>query len=302
MSFSAEIKKELEHQNSLARHCQIAEIAAMIHFCSQIEQRIPGKICLNFTAENAFATRKCFTMMKKTFNIETLKDDDHFIINQEDIQEIFYGIKLIDSHGVLHDLKDRINPMLLKKTCCQRAFLRGVFLSIGSMSDPNKGYHLELVCNYLSHAKQIQEILRLFELDGKIIERKKYYVVYLKEGTNIVDFLNICEAHVALMEFENLRIIKEMRNSINRRVNCETANITKTVNAATKQIEDIIYIRDTMGFESLPDNLSEMASVRLEYPEATLLELGQYLDPPVGKSGVNHRLRKLSEIAKTNKL
>lgn len=164
------------------------------------------------------------------------------------------------------------------------------------MSDPEKGYHLEFVCISEEQAKQLQEVLKDFELEAKIVIRKKYFVVYLKEGAGIVDLLNIMEAHVSLMNLENLRIVKEMRNSINRRVNCEAANITKTVNAATKQIEDIIYIRDYYGFENLSLPLREMAEVRLEYPEASLKELGQYLEPAVGKSGVNHRLRKLSEL------
>ena len=119
----------------------------------------------------------------------------------------------------------------------------------------------------------------------------------MKEGAGIVELLNIMEAHVALMNLENLRILKEMRNSINRRVNCEAANIQKTVQASTRQVEDIIYLRDYYGFSRLPDNLREMAEVRLAYPEAALKELGEYLSPPVGKSGVNHRLRKLSELA-----
>ena len=134
-------------------------------------------------------------------------------------------------------------------------------------------------------------------MDAKIVERKKHYVVYLKEGSQIVDILNVMEAHVALMELENVRILKEMRNSVNRQVNCETANISKTVNAAVKQLEDITFIRDHAGLDSLPDNLREMALLRLEHPEAPLKELGTYLNPPVGKSGVNHRLRKISEIA-----
>ena len=170
-------------------------------------------------------------------------------------------------------------------------------MCIGSMSDPNKGYHLELVCNNLNQAKQLQEVLLLFELDPKIIERKKHYVVYLKEGSHIVDFLGITKARVALMNLENLRILKEMRNSINRQVNCETANIAKTVSAATKQVEDIILIRDKIGFGGLPINLRQMAQIRIDYPDASLKELGTYLEPPVGKSGVNHRLRRLSEIA-----
>ena len=134
-----------------------------------------------------------------------------------------------------------------------------------------------------------------------MIQRKKYYVVYLKESEAIVELLNVMEAHVALMNLENLRILKEMRNSINRRVNCEAANITKTVNAASRQIEDILFLKDHYGFDKLPDNLRQMAEIRLEYPEATLKELGEYLDPPVGKSGVNHRLRNLSEIAERNR-
>ena len=136
-----------------------------------------------------------------------------------------------------------------------------------------------------------------FDIDAKIVVRKKYYVVYIKEGSQIVELLGLMEAHVALMELENIRILKEMRNSVNRQVNCETANISKTVNAAVNQLEDITYIREVMGLDSLPDNLKEMALLRLEYPEAPLKELGMYLDPPVGKSGVNHRLRKISEIA-----
>ena len=122
-------------------------------------------------------------------------------------------------------------------------------------------------------------------------------MVYIKEGSQIVDILNVMEAPVALMELENIRILKDMRNSVNRQVNCETANINKTVSAAVKQIEDITYIRDTIGLDNLPDNLSEIARERLDRPEATLKELGEALDPPVGKSGVNHRLRKLCDLA-----
>ena len=136
-----------------------------------------------------------------------------------------------------------------------------------------------------------------FEIVAKTVRRKKYFVVYLKDGEEIVNLLNVMGAHVSLMEFENQRILKEISNSVNRRVNCETANIAKTVSAAAKQVEDIILIRDTSGFGGLPQNLREMAQVRIDYPDASLNELGSYLEPPVGKSGVNHRLRRLSEIA-----
>ena len=313
MSFSAKVKEELEKQVGNSRHCQIAEMAAIVHYHGQLKRGDEGQLQLQITTENQAVLRKCFTLLNKTFNINTTEKEKECLHNQktsvytivlereEEILNIFRMIKLIDGEGVLHDLKDIINPEILKQSCCQRAFLRGAFLCVGSMSDPGKSYHLEMVCNNRFQAEQIKDVLLMFELDAKIVLRKKYFVVYLKEGSNIVDFLNICEAHVALMDFENLRIVKEMRNSINRRVNCETANIAKTVNAATKQIEDIIFIRDYVGFSELPDNLREMAQIRLDYPEATLKELGQYLDPPVGKSGVNHRLRKLCEIADSSR-
>ena len=145
--------------------------------------------------------------------------------------------------------------------------------------------------------KQIQGLILSMGIEAKIVLRKKYFVVYIKEGSQIVDILNVMEAPVALMELENIRILKEMRGSVNRQVNCETANINKTVSAAVKQMEDIIYIRDKAGLDSLPDNLREIAELRLARPEATLKELGEALDPPVGKSGVNHRLRKLGSMA-----
>ena len=142
-----------------------------------------------------------------------------------------------------------------------------------------------------------KNIIATFDIEAKIVPRKKYYVVYIKEGSQIVDILNVMEAPVSLMELENIRIVKEMRGSVNRQVNCETANINKTVSAAVKQIEDIRFIQSVAGLSGLPESLQEMARIRLERPEATLKELGEALEPPVGKSGVNHRLRKLSLVA-----
>ena len=149
----------------------------------------------------------------------------------------------------------------------------------------------------MENAQYLRYIMNSFDMDAKIVQRKKNYVVYLKEGAQIVDMLNVMEAHVALMNLENVRILKEMRNAVNRKVNCETANIHKTVSAAVKQMQDIAYVRDHLGFDKLPDGLKDVALTRLKYPEATLKELGTLLEEPVGKSGVNHRLRKLSEMA-----
>lgn len=283
MSFSQSVKDELSRHVSRARHCQLAEFAAMMHFCGQYGRDRDGGCIIGFQTENEAVSRKGFTLLEKLYNINT-----DVKITEEQMRDILFKIG---------DLEEPVSQLLIKNSCCQRAFLRGAFLSVGSVNDPAKGYHLELVCMDERKAEQLRSVLKGFGIDGKILSRKKYYVVYLKESESIVDFLNVCEAHVALMEFENRRILKEMRNSVNRRVNCETANITKTVNAATRQIEDIEYIREHGGLGSLPDNLREMAEVRLEYPDVPLKELGTYLDPPVGKSGVNHRLRKLSEWA-----
>lgn len=309
MSFSGDVKEELSKHISQARHCQIAELSAIVHYCGRIVKRPDKETVLLLETENEAVYRKAFTLLKKTFNIDSAvlnkgqENGDKQIksvielTSHDEIWNLFGALKLIDMNGVFRGLDQPVNSLLIKNACCKRAFLRGTFLCIGSMSDPAKGYHLEIAAQNEPQAQQIQEVLSDFDLEAKIIQRKRYFVVYLKEGAGIVDFLNICEAHVALMNLENLRIVKEMRNSINRRVNCEAANITKTVNASAKQIAEITLIRDHYGFQNLPDNLREMAEVRMEYPDLSLNELGQYLNPPVGKSGVNHRLRKLSEIA-----
>lgn len=282
MSFSSEVKEELAKHISTSRHCQIAELAAIMNFCGQYGRAENGSYTIGFQTENEAVIRKGFTLLKKNYNIDT-----DTAISREQMEVFLQKIGNLD---------EPISHLLIKNSCCQRAFLRGAFLCIGSMSDPQKSYHLEFVCTDEHKARQLQSVIQGFDIDAKIVLRKKYYVVYLKEGSGIVDLLNVCEAPVALMKLENLRILKEMRNSINRRVNCEAANITKTVNAATRQIEDIEYIREHYGFQNLPESLREIAQVRLENPDATLKELGEQLNPPVGKSGVNHRLRKLSEL------
>ena len=179
----------------------------------------------------------------------------------------------------------------------KRTIIRDAFLQSGSVSDPEKFYHLEIVCGEEVQAQVLRTYMGAYGLEGKIVQRKGHFVVYLKEGAQIADMLRIMEAYQALMEFENIRILKEMRNSINRQVNCEAANMGKTISAAVKQVEDIKYILAKAGLENLPEGLAKIAEKRLEYPEASLKELGEVMDPPLGKSGVNHRLKKLSELA-----
>lgn len=287
MSFSGTVKEELSAYISPARHCQLAELAALFHFGGRLTA--DGRH-IKFDVENEAIARKCFTLLQKTFNINN-------VMREADEEKICQALHLYDEERHIIPLDTPVNALLIKNNCCARAYLRGAFLCAGSMSDPEKSYHLEFVCGRPEQAGQLKRIIQEFQIEAKTIKRKKYYVVYLKEGSGIVDLLNVIGAHVSLMNLENLRIVKEMRNSINRRVNCEAANITKTVTAASRQIEDILLIKKRYGFENLPDNLRQMAEIRLEYPDAPLKELGEYLEPAVGKSGVNHRLRKLSEIA-----
>ncbi len=292
MSFSSKVKEEMSKSVSSARHCQLAELAAMIEFGGRISFKPGGFKSVDIDTDNEDALNKFGVLLKKTYDIEASES-----VSDDKLKALLEGLRLMDASGAVKIINGPVSQVLLKQSCCKRAFLRGAYLCRGSMSDPKGSYHLEIVCDTMAQASQLTEVLSDFELEAKIVERKSRYVVYIKEGESIVDFLGICEAHVALMEMENDRIVKEVRGTVNRRVNCEAANITKTVNAAARQIEDIEYLRDTCGLDSLPDNLKEMALIRLEYPDATLPELGKVFNPPLGKSGVNHRLRRLNELA-----
>jgi len=308
MSFSVSVKEELSWQWNQPRHCQIAELAALLGFCGTVSHDVKGHIRLRLSTENLPVARKVFTLFEKTFKIlpeisikrsKRRKNPLYTIAfcEEEIAVRVLKATKLFSHNGKEVYEGGLVNPLVVQRMCCRRAFLRGAFLAAGSMSDPGKTYHFEIVCMSKKAAEQVRDLIYGFGLAAKVILRKKSYVVYLKESERIVDILNIMEAHISLMELENIRILKDMRNTVNRKVNCETANINKTVSAAVKQVEDINYLRETVGLEALEANLEQVALVRLSHQDATLKELGEYLDPPVGKSGVNHRLRKISEIA-----
>lgn len=287
MSFSGEIREELVEQYAKARHCDLAELSAILHACGEFSSDRNGTCTVRFKTENFPVARKCFTLVEKTFNIVT------YIAIRWNPQKGSWSYVLCWKGDELLAIRD----VMVQAPCCKRAYIRGAYLASGSVSDPKKSYHFEIVCGDGNEAKHLQNMINSFELDAKIVVRKHNYIVYLKEGAQIVDVLNVMGAPVGLMELENIRILKEMRNSVNRQVNCETANIKKVVSAAVRQREDIIYIRDVIGLDKLPENLKTIALARLAYPDAPLKDLGAALDPPLGKSGVNHRLRKLSEIA-----
>lgn len=287
MSFSKEVKDELFEVIPKSRHCAIAELAGIV---------VASRKATNNSLEEVFVqiqqdvniNRKVFTLLKKTLNIKS----DVLELEDLDFQEISKMLRLTDDYSI-------VDRLVIQQPCCKRAFIRGVFLVSGSISDPNKGYHFEIVCASQMQATLIKDCINVFEIDAKIVRRTGKYVVYLKEGAGIVEMLRVMEAPHSVMELENIRIVKEVRGTINRKVNCETANISKTVNAAVRQIEDIHLIDAKLGLDNLPEALQEIAQVRLDYPDTPLGDLGQHLDPPIGKNGVNHRLKKLAAIADT---
>lgn len=294
MSFSSIVKEELSKKISGARHCQIAELAAIYSFCGSFVQKNKENSYIFFNFENVLVANKCFTLMKKAFTIYSGCD----FVNQIAYDEKSLTISVNDKE-LCEKIQDALESFsVTERTCCRRAYLRGAYLCGGSTTDPGKSYHLEIVCKNKKSADKIIELFETFDVDAKLAERGRYYIVYIKDSNKIVLALNVFEAPVALMEYENTIIMKEMRNSINRQNNCDVANLNKTVSAAQSVISDIKQLMGTAEYENLPDNIKEVAMLRVEYPDASLKELGEMLTPPLGKSGVNHRLRKLSEMAR----
>lgn len=309
MSFTGQVKEELAGQINDARHCRLAELAAMISLCGKIHIDEKDRVSIKLQTENDVVARKYFTIIRKTFNINTdvtirrssRGTKSHtYVLNihsDKEAREVLLATRLIRPGIPIWENDFIVSTVLVQQVCCKRAFLRGAFLSVGSVSDPQKAYHFEMACQDREKAQQLTLMMKAFDIEAKIVQRKKHFVVYLKEGTQIVDMLNIMGAHISLLEMENVRALKETRNTVNRRVNCETANINKTVSAAMKQVEDIEYIKIRGQYGTLADGLKAVAELRVAYPEASLVELGAMLTPPVGKSGVNHRLRKLGQLA-----
>lgn len=305
MSFSTVVKDELcrvELHNDVC--CMKSEILGVI-LTGNLFSNEKNTRNVKMVTENAAFARRIYTTVRKVYSISPevairrsskLKKHVSYSVIMASMQLIN---KILYDFGISAFSENDYSSIknLLKKVCCKKSFLRAAFLSGGSISDPEKTYHLEISTRNLSCAELIKELLLEYGINLKIIIRKGIYVAYIKEGENIVDFLNIIGAHGALMELENVRILKDMRNSVNRIVNCETANLEKTVNASVRQMENIKLIQSVMGIDKLPDNLIEIAELRLEYSDASLKELGEMLHPKLGKSGVNHRLRKLDEIA-----
>lgn len=314
MSFSSEVKAELAKNISNARHCRIAELSGMMSMVADVWYKNGKLFKLCITTERSIIAGTMATLMKLLFGIHmecsvkrTGKDSRIYrmvVDEPETIERILMTLKLKPddrmAQGKISKISCQnmeIDRMVVQQQCCKRAFIKGMFMTSGSVSNPQKGYHLEIVCDNEERAALAEKIMADLGVESRRIARKKYSVCYIKDGTMIVDMLNIMGAHISLMNMENVRILKDISNNVNRRVNCEAANLNKTVSAAVRQIQDINYVIEKKGMAYFPENLRRLAEIRLEEPDASLKELGEMMNPPIGKSGVNHRLRKISEIA-----
>lgn len=304
MSFASRTKKELTQVEADAC-CLRAETAAFIRM-NGVLSLSNKQLSLDIQTENAAIARRMYSNIKTLYQIDVellvrrkmrLKKNNVYIcrIRKE-------AKRLLEDLSILKEsfqFTPRIHPSLIERDCCRRAYLRGAFLAGGSVNNPEtSSYHLEIFSVYEEHSEALVELMNEYQLNAKAIERKKGFITYLKEAEKISDFLGIIGAHVALMKFEDVRIIRDVRNSVNRLVNCETANLNKTISAAQRQVENIKWIERTIGIDELPERLQEVARLRVEHQDVTLKELGEMIPSgPVSKSGINHRLRKIEEIA-----
>lgn len=289
MSFSSEVKKELTEYMPKDKICLSAELFALISFSKRV------KVAKNNTilcTKNQYKGKRFYDLAKKIFHV--IPDMSVRRTGDKDIE--VYKILIEVGEKEFSAINENLKSSITENNECRRAFLRGAFMAAGSIGDPNKGYHFEVVAQTREKAKKLVILLELCGISAKYVRRKNTYPVYFKEAESLVDFLGITNAGVALMKLENIRIYKEIKNNVNRTVNYETANIKKTALAAAKQLEAINYLKSINELSELPDKLKELAEVRLEYPEATLKELGEFLSTPLSKSGVNHRLKKIEEI------
>lgn len=310
MSFSVDTKNELARLEQEKKCCMLAEIAGFVRMCGSIRLVGGGKFTIIITTENPAAARHFKKIIKDYFDVDanleisqstTLKKGHVYLLTigpEERSEQILRETGILMVKEGMNFISDGIYDGLIKTKCCRKSYLRGVFLGSGTISDPEKGYHMEFVCSTQTLSNDVKKLINSFVgLHAKQVKRKKSYVVYVKESEQIVDILNILKAHGQLLRFEDTRIMKEMRNKTNRINNCDSANLDKTLNASEKQVEAIRKIEGKKGLDSLNDKLKEVALLRLDHPDATLQELADMMEPPLKKSGMNHRLKKIEEIA-----
>ncbi len=307
MSFSSDTKNELARLTPDKKCCILAEIAAFIRFCGKLRLAGGGKFTIVLTTEIPAVARRFNTLIKNYFNVETaievgqgntLKKRKYYSITigpEELSEQILRETGILMIREGMNYLTDGIYDGLIRTKCCRKSYLRGAFLAAGTMTHPEKGYQFEIVCGTDILATDTRRLINTFvDLHAKKVIRKKEYVVYVKESGQILDLLAIMGAHSQYFIFEDVRFKKELRNEANRLSNCDQANIDKALSAAGRQIENI----EKIGVDNLPKRLQEIAVLRLENPDVSLTELGEMLDPPLKKSGVNHRMKRIEDLAK----
>lgn len=306
MSFSSEAKKEVLANDKSKRCCLLSEFAAVFSFSGKVKKS-GEKYVLYITTESAPLARRIYNLIKYNFDvtakIDILKKKQskkfYYLINVTNRQEI---LKILKSSGFVRDnisefVNYKTDEKVIEKKCCKKAFIKGAFLAGGSVSDPEKNYHLEFATPHYTLKESLNKTLREAGFFAKQVVRKSNYVLYFKSSEEIADLLSYMGAFNSLMEMHNTKIMKEMRNNVNRFVNCSTANLDKVVKASMKQIESIEYIEKIGKMSELDEPLRIVAQLRLKNKELGLKELGEMLNPPLSKSGVNHRLKKIEEFA-----
>ncbi len=301
MTFSANAKGELTRIALEKECCELAELSAIIHTAGSISIS-GGAFSLRIDTENPAVARRIFLLVKSLYGLhiktqmQTNKLKHNHIyslyIDKSIARIVAQDTRLIGSEGILFGADESF----INNDCCKIAFVRGAFLGGGSITNPEKHYHMEFVCSQEEFADSLLNIIRELGINAKSIERNKSFVVYIKEGNAIVTLLTMMGAHSTILKIENIRVVKSVRNKVNRKVNCETGNLTKTVNASVHQMESIAYIEENMGLNKLDDSLVRAAQARQQNPQATLEELADILGA-ASRSGVNHKLRKLNAIA-----
>lgn len=308
MSFSGQVKNEVAQIIPERSCCLRAELAGLARASGSIQ--LGRHASLVIKTENPSIARVVINLSKRlgwerTVLVRKYTRPRHYHLFVVQLPLEQNGSNLLRELGFVdrrNKLKERLDSRILHRSCCRRSFLRGCFLGSGFISKPEHSYHLEFILNTREASEEVSAILAHFKLVPGRRERKGSYIIYLKDAEQVSEFLRIIGANHALLEFENSRIIKDMRNQVNRLVNCETANLGKSVEAGLKQVELIKEIEVTSGLSALPPPLRELAELRLRYPEASLKELGRLLSPPLTKSGVNYRFRELRRLASNLKV
>jgi DNA-binding protein WhiA len=310
MSFSLDVKNEASRNLPKKRCCELAEIAGFMRIAGSIKLSGKGRMGVTMVTQNPAITRHIKTLFTKCYGIsvDLMVGEGGFNKNRHLYELVVTpennGQQILRESGILNVregsnyISEGIDENIIKSKCCKKRYLKGLFLGGGTMSDPAKGYHFEISTHSQILANDIRKLINSFvDLHARISKRKDSYVVYVKDSEQIKDILNIIDAHSQLLKFENVRIYKEVRNKTNRINNCEYANMDKMLSAANKQIQAIEHIKSKVGIDSLPGKLLDTALVRLNNPQASLMEIGEMLDPPIKKSSVYHRLKQIEEIS-----